>query len=160
MELKTKIAAEEGKQDLRITRAFDLPVELLFQAYTKPEFFAQWMSTTVVKLDCVPHGSYRCETRDAKGAVLLRTHGVFHEVEENLRITRTFEMEGTPFPAQLEFLEFESLGPEQSRLTMQVVYRSIEHRDAMLQLPFAQGLNAAHDRLQEAAIKIKKSAQP
>ena len=44
MELKTKINAENGKQDLTITREFDLPVELLFKAHTEPELIEQWMS--------------------------------------------------------------------------------------------------------------------
>jgi len=37
MELKTKINAEAGRQDLLITREFDLPVELLFKAHAEPE---------------------------------------------------------------------------------------------------------------------------
>jgi len=36
MELKTKVNAEDGKQELVITREFDLPVELLFKAYEDP----------------------------------------------------------------------------------------------------------------------------
>ena len=36
MEQKTKINAEEGKQELVITREFDLPLELLFKAFVQP----------------------------------------------------------------------------------------------------------------------------
>ena len=43
MEQKTNINALEGKQDLTITREFDLPVELVYKAYTEAEFIAQWM---------------------------------------------------------------------------------------------------------------------
>ena len=43
MERKTKINAEDGKQDLVITREFDLPLELLFKAYEDPEIVEQWM---------------------------------------------------------------------------------------------------------------------
>jgi hypothetical protein len=50
---------------------------------------------------------------------------------------------------QLEFLEFEALTRDTSRLLMQIVYRSVAHRDQMLQLPFAQGINMAHNRLQQ-----------
>ena len=50
MEQKTKVHAEEGKQELVITRAFDLPVELLFKAYVEPEIVEQWMGTKVLKL--------------------------------------------------------------------------------------------------------------
>jgi len=38
MELKTKIIAEDSKQELLITREFDLPVDLLFKAYAESEF--------------------------------------------------------------------------------------------------------------------------
>ncbi len=37
MEHKTRISAEDGKQDLVITREFDLPLELLFKAHVEPE---------------------------------------------------------------------------------------------------------------------------
>jgi hypothetical protein len=51
MEPKTKILAEDGKQELMITREFDLPVELLFKAYAEPELVEQWMGTKVLKLE-------------------------------------------------------------------------------------------------------------
>ena len=37
MALKTQIHAEDGKQELLITRDFDVPLELLFRAYIEPE---------------------------------------------------------------------------------------------------------------------------
>ena len=64
MERKTKIDAEEGKQDLTITREFDLPVELLYKAYAEAEIVAQWMGTKVLKLENKQHGSYQFETSD------------------------------------------------------------------------------------------------
>jgi hypothetical protein len=64
-------------------------------------------------------------------------------------------MENTAFPAQLEFLEFEKLTDDTSKLTMQIIYRSPEHREQMLRLPFAQGLNMAHNRLQDIVTKLK-----
>src|SRR6185436_13306851 len=51
MERKTKIHAEDGKQELVITREFDLPLELLFKAYEEPELIEQWMGTKVLKLE-------------------------------------------------------------------------------------------------------------
>src|SRR5215218_1186508 len=109
MERKTKIEAHDGKQDLRITREFDLPLELLFKAYIEPEIVEQWMGTKVLKLDCCQHGGYQFETSDAQGNVMIRMNGTIHEFVPNAKITRTFEMENTPFPVQLEFLEFEKL---------------------------------------------------
>ncbi|MFN8347347.1 MAG: SRPBCC domain-containing protein [Spirosomataceae bacterium] len=154
MEKKTKIQAESGKQDLIITREFDLPLELLFKAFEEPDIVAQWMGTKVLKLDNKKHGSYQFETTDPKGNK-HGFNGVIHEFSPNCKITRTFEMENTSFPIQLEFLEFERLTDESSKLTMHIVYRSVTDRDEMLKLPFAQGIHWAHNRLQETVNRLR-----
>lgn len=148
MEYKTKVTAEDGKQEIFITREFDLPVDLLFTAYVEPEVIEQWMDTKVVKLENKPHGSYRFETTDPRGNV-HGFNGAIHELVEGERITRTFEMENAGFGIQLEFLEFESLTDDTSRLNMHTVYRSVAQRDEMLKLPFEWGVNMAHDTLQK-----------
>jgi len=153
MTQKTKVIAEAGHPDLLITREFELPVELLFQAHADPEIIAQWMGTKVLKFEGRKHGSWQFETSNAQGAVVFRANGVFHEFLPNQKITRTFEMENAPFDVQLEFLEFEKLTDETSKLTIHSVYRSVAVRDQMLKLPFAQGISWAHDRLQEIVSK-------
>lgn len=160
MERKTKITAPQGKNDLTITREFDLPLELLFKAHAEPEIFEQWMSheygtTKVVKYEGKRHGSWAFQTSDQQGNIVLRAGGTIHEFIPEKKITRTFEMENSPFDAQLEFLEFEPLSEDTSKLTIHSVYRTSELRDQMLKLPFAQGLNMAHNRLEEIVNKLK-----
>src|ERR1700756_4150164 len=138
MEQKTKIAAEAGKQELVITREFDLPLELLFKAHAEPDIVEQWMGTKVLKLENKKHGSWEIETTNAHGKVVFRANGVIHEFVPNQKITRTFEMENAPFGVQLEFLEFEKLTDDTSKLNMHVIYESVAQRDQILQLPFAQ----------------------
>src|SRR3954469_2981131 len=154
MEQKTKVHAEEGKQEIIITRQFDLPLELLFKAYEDAELVEQWMGTKVLKLENKKHGSYHFETTDPKGNK-HRFNGTIHEFIPDKKITRTFEMENTPFGVQLEFLEFEQLTEDTSKLTMHVVYRSVALRDQILKLPFAQGINMAHNRIQDIVSKLK-----
>lgn len=103
MERKTQVHAEAGKQEILITRTFELPVELLFKAYIEPEIVEQWMNTKVLKLENKRQGGYQFETTDPMGNKHLFS-GVVHELVPNHKITRTFEMENTPFPVQLEFL--------------------------------------------------------
>lgn len=155
MEPKTKIHAENGTQELIVTREFDLPLELLFKAYAEPEIVAQWMGTKVVKLENKKHGSYAFETSDPKGNVVFKANGTIHEYTPNQKITRTFEIENSPFDAQIEYLDFEKLTDTTSKLTMHIVYRSVALRDQMLQMPFAQGINMAHNRLQEIVNQLK-----
>jgi uncharacterized protein YndB with AHSA1/START domain len=154
MEQKTKIHAEDGKQELMITREFDLPVELLFKAHAEPEIIEQWMGNKVLKLECRKHGGYQYEITDAGGNIVFRANGVIHEFVPDQKITRTFEMENTPFDAQLEFLEFERLADDRSKLTMHTVFRSVALRDQLLKMPFAYGINMAHNRLQDIATKL------
>jgi len=148
------IHAEDGKQELVVTREFDLPLELLFKAYAEPEIVEQWMGTKVLKLENKRHGSWQFETKDPQGNVVFRANGVIHEFSPNRRITRTFEMENTPFAVQLEFLEFEKLTDDTSKLTMHIVFKSVEYRNQLLQMPFAQGINMAHNRLQEIVTQL------
>lgn len=155
MEKKTKIHAEDDRLDLVITREFDLPVELLFKAHTDSEIVAQWMGTKVLKLESQKYGGWEFETSDPNGNVVFKANGVFHDFIPNQKIVRTFEMDNINFAPQLEFLEFEKLTDETSKLTMQIIYKSIEHRMTQLKLPFAQGLNMAHNRLEEIVTKLK-----
>ena len=155
MELKTKINAENGKQEIVITREFNLPVGLLFKAFSEPELIEQWMGTKVLKFDGKKHGSYQIETRDPKGNVAFKADGVIHEFKPNENITRTFEMNGTPFGVQLEIYEFEPLTDDTCKLNMHVIYESVNQRDEVLKLPFAQGINWAHNRLEEIVSKLK-----
>lgn len=154
MEQKTKIQAEDGKQEIRITREFELPLELLFKAYVEADIVEQWMGTKVLKLESKRHGSYQFETTDPKGNK-YGFSGTIHECVPNKRIVRTFEMDNTPFGIQLEFYEFEQLTDDTSKLTMHVLYESVDQRDQILKLPFAQGINMAHNRIQDLVSKLK-----
>jgi uncharacterized protein YndB with AHSA1/START domain len=155
MERKTNVHAEDGMQEIVITREFDLPVELLFKAYAEAEIVEQWMGTKVLKLESKKHGAYQLETMDGKGNKVFSANGVIHEFVPDKKIIRTFEMEHTPFGVQLEVYEFEPMANDTSKLTMHVIYESAGQRDQVLKLPFAQGISMAHDRLQQIVEKLK-----
>ena len=155
MQRKTKVNAEDGKQELSISREFDLPLELLFKAHIEPTMVEQWMGTKVLNLESRKHGGYQFETTDPQGNVIFRAHGVIHELSPNRKIVRTFEMENTPFGVQLEFYDFEKLTEDTSKLNMRVIFESVAQRDQLLKLPFAQGLNMAHDRIQDIVNKLR-----
>jgi uncharacterized protein YndB with AHSA1/START domain len=155
MEQKTKIIAEDGKQELVMTREFDLPVELLFRAHAEADLLEQWMGTKVLKLECKKHGAYQIKTSDAQGNTLFAANGVIHDFVPNRKITRTFEMENLPFGVQLELLEFEKLSDDTSKLKVHAVYESAAQRDQVLKMGMSQGANMAHNRLQAVIGKLK-----
>ncbi|MCB9046370.1 MAG: SRPBCC domain-containing protein [Chitinophagales bacterium] len=155
MERKTQVHAEEDRQELTITREFDLPAELVFKAYTDPDILEQWMGCKIIKQESRKHGAYEFQTYDPKGNLVFTANGVFHELVPGKKITRTFEMDNVPFDAQLEFLNFEPLSDTTSKLTIKVVYKSPAIRDQVLALPFAFGINMAHNRLQQIVGQLK-----
>ena len=160
MEQKTRISAEEGKQELFITREFHLPVELLFKAHADAEIIEQWMSfkdrtTKVVRQENEKYGIWELETIDNNGNKVFGSSGVTLEFVLNEKITRTFEMENAPFPVQLEFMDFEKLTDDTSKLTMQMIFKSVDIRDQLLKMPFAYGINMAHDQIQAFFSKQK-----
>lgn len=158
MELKTKVTAKEGDQNIFVTREFSLPVESLFTAFIEPDIIEQWMGTTVVRLECREHGSYRYESPNPRGDKLVLS-GVIHRFIPDQKIIRTFEMEGMPFGVQLELFDFETIGDNKSRLSKQIIYQSVAHRDKNLELPFKQGINWAHNKLEEIITKMVNNGQ-
>lgn len=148
MEFKTQVSAPEHTQSIIVTREFELPLDLLFEAFEDPMLFEQWMNTKVVRMECMANGAYAFQTQ-RDGLVVFSAHGCFHEFTRNQRIVRTFEMDNTPFPPQLEFFEFESIDEEHSRLTMIMLFKSAEFRNQLIQMPFAQGIQMAHNKLQQ-----------
>ena len=113
------------------------------------------MTSKVVKLESKKNGSYHLEKTDDNGNVVFQASGVIHEFIPGQKIIRTFEMSNSPFGVQLEIYVFEKLSDDTSRLNMHVIYESVAQRDQVLQLPFAQGLNWAHNRIQEVLSKLK-----
>jgi len=148
MERKTKVDGIEGTQNIQINREFDLTVEQLFSAYTEPEIIEQWMNTKVEKFENSNHGGWRFVTSNPEGIIVFSANGVHHEVIAKSRIIRTFEMENSGFPPQLEFINFEKTSESTSKLTMTIVFASKNDRDNMLKLPFEYGLTMAHNNLQ------------
>ncbi len=165
MELKTKMHAEDGKQDLTITREFDLPVELVFKAHTDPEIIVQWKAipnTTakILKFEGKKHGGYQMQSTDSQGKVVSSVHGVIHEFippSPRGKIIRTFEVENATIGVQLEIYDFEPLTDNTSKLSMHIIYESGAIRDQVLKMPGASGytMGMAHDRMQEIMNKLK-----
>jgi uncharacterized protein YndB with AHSA1/START domain len=88
------------KQELVITREFEAARELVFNAFTDPDLYAQWIgprgfTTKLETFEPRSGGSWRYVQTEPSGAD-LSFHGVHHEVLPPERIIGTFEFEGLP----------------------------------------------------------------
>ena len=151
---KTTITAEPGKQELFVTREFDAPRHLVFQAHTDPQLFAQWigprdLNTNLETFEPVSGGRWRFIQKDQEGNE-FGFHGVFHEVSPE-RIIQTFEFEGLPESGHviLETMRLEDLPDGRTRLTTQSIVQSVSDRDGMIQSGMEYGLNEGYEQLDE-----------
>jgi uncharacterized protein YndB with AHSA1/START domain len=161
---QTKITVEPGKQELTIVREFDAPRELVFQAHTDSELFAQWLgprryATEIKKFEPRDGGSYRFVSKDSEGNE-FGFHGVYHEVSAPEKIIWTFEYEELPEKGHvsLETGTFEALPGERTRLVSHSVYLSVADRDGMVESGMEEGVNQGYERLDELLEKMKKKA--
>lgn len=160
---QTKIIAEPGKQELILSREFDAPRELVFQAHTDPELYAQWLgpralTTKFETFEAKTGGSYRFIQKDADGKEFA-FHGVYHEVRAPDRIIGTFEFEGLPETGHvlLETTRFETLPGNRARVVVQDIFQSVADRDGMFQAGMGQGINEGYERLDELLIRMKET---
>jgi uncharacterized protein YndB with AHSA1/START domain len=151
-----QVVANPGTQEIIITRSFDAPRELVFNAFTDPDAIRRWWgqrdSETIVDgLEARTGGRWRFVERDKDGNE-YGFHGVFHEVTSPERIVWTFEFEGMPGHVLLETVTFE----EQDGKTHMVdssVFQSVTDRDGMLQSGMESGAAESFDRLDEYLAK-------
>ncbi len=156
-----KIIAEPAKQELTITREFDVPRELVFRAFTDPDLYVQWigprgLTTRLEIFEPRNGGSWRYVQTDRDGHKFA-FHGVHHEVLPPERLIGTFEFEGLPETGHvlLQVARFGDLPGNRTRLTSQSVFLSVEDRDGMMQSGMEEGINQSYERLDELLEKLQ-----
>lgn len=152
---KTTVRAEPGKQEAFITREFDAPRQLVFQAFIDPKLYVQWLGPRRLKMrlekfEPKAGGAWRYVHVDADGTE-YGFHGVNHEVLAPERLIGTFEFEGLPEKGHvsLETARFEELSGGRTRLTIHDVFQTVADRDGMIQSGMEQGINESFERLDE-----------
>ena len=143
-----------GKREIALTRVFDAPRRLVFEAFTKPELVRRWLlgppgwSMPVCDIDLRVGGSYRYVWHGADGTEMGMS-GIYREITppERLVATEVFDQAWYPGQALTTTVLIERDG--KTTLTTTVLYESREVRDAVLRSPMEQGVAASYDRLAE-----------
>jgi uncharacterized protein YndB with AHSA1/START domain len=142
------------EREIAMTRVFDAPRNLVFEAYTKPELVKRWLgvhggwSLAVCEIDLRVGGAYRYVWRGRDGAE-MGMGGVYREVvvPERIVATERFDQSWYPGEAVSTIALVEQGG--RTTLTLTVRYESREARDAVLRSPMEQGVAAGFDKLAE-----------
>ena len=154
-------ATTPSDREIVLTRLFDAPRHLVFEAMTKPEHVRRWWgclgegySVPVCEIDFRPGGAWRFVNRHPKGEAAF--HGVYREIAppERVVFTEIFD----PFP-DAESVVTAVLTEEggKTRLTATCLYPSPAVRDMVLQSGMASGAGRSYDKLEEVARELLQS---
>lgn len=139
-------------REVAMTRVFDAPRHLVFDAWTRPDLLKRWLGVhngwvlAVCDIDLKVGGAYRYLWRGPEGAE-MGMGGVYQEIAapERLVCTERFDQSWYPGGAVVTLLLVERDG--KTTLTTTVRYESKEARDAVLKSPMEQGVAAGYDAL-------------
>jgi uncharacterized protein YndB with AHSA1/START domain len=148
-------------REIRMTRVFDAPRDLVFEAHSSCEHMSNWWGprkyeVASCEMDFRPGGTWRIVHR-ADGEDDQGFHGEFREIVRPERIVWTFEWEGMPGHVSVETLTLEEQGGK-TTVTATSVHDSQEDRDGMLQSGMEEGAAETYDRLDEYLEVLKGPA--
>jgi len=139
-------------REIRMTRLFAAPRELVFEAMNKPEHVRQWWgnlgeeySVTVCEIDFRVGGKWRYVGRGPRGEYGF--HGVYREIAVPSRVVFTEIFDPFPDAASVVTAELAVEG-NQTRLTVTAEYPSQQVRDDVIATGMAQGAAASYDALE------------
>ncbi|MEJ7629054.1 MAG: SRPBCC family protein [Nocardioidaceae bacterium] len=141
-----------------ITREFDAPKHLVYQAWTTPELIKRWWSgdrgeVTSIAVDLRVGGSWRY-VMTANEGFEVAFHGEYREIVPDERLVSTEVFEGMPDGEALDTLTLvENDG--RTAITLLVQHSSQEHRDAHVNSGMEGGLQEALDHLEQVAVSLR-----
>jgi uncharacterized protein YndB with AHSA1/START domain len=141
-----------GEREIVITRSFDAPRRLVFEALTRPELLKRWLgvfggwSMTVCEVDLRVGGAYRYVWSGPDGAS-MGMRGTFREITPPERIVNTEKFDEPWYPGEAIGTAVLTESSGRTTLTTTVLYDSREIRDAALKSGMEQGIAAGYAAL-------------
>ena len=138
-------------REIVLTRVFDAPRNLVFDAFSKPELLKRWFgprgwSLVVCEVDLKVGGGFRFVLRGPDGRE-MGMRGVYREIVPPERSVHMESFDDYPGESQVTALFIEQAG--RTTLTATVLYPSREVRDAVLQSGMEHGAAESYDKLAE-----------
>ena len=139
-------------REIVMTRVFDAPRRLVFEAWTNPKHLPHWMlgpdgwTMPVCEIDLRPGGAWHFVWRRTDGTEMAM-HGVYREIAPPERLVST-ESWGGPWPETVNTVSLVETGGK-TTMTQTILYPSLEARDAALKTGMKEGVALSFDRLAE-----------
>jgi uncharacterized protein YndB with AHSA1/START domain len=153
-----------GDREIVVTRRFNAPRRLVFDAYTKPELVKRWLlgpdgwSMPVCEIDLTAGGRYRYVWKNDSDGSEMGMGGVYRKVvvPERIVVTEVFDEAWYPGEALDSIVLTERDGS--TTLTQTILYDSRATRDVVLKSPMQTGMAASYDRLEKFLPSLKREA--
>jgi len=149
-------------REILIEREFDAPARLVFRAWTTPELVRRWWGFDtsewlVCEIDLRVGGRWRYVTREA-GGFEVAFHGEYREIDPPRRIVSTEVFEGFPDP-DAESLNTMVLDERDgvTTMTVTVLHKTKEHRDAHIASGMEGGLQISMNRLEDVVVELDRA---
>lgn len=162
---KSNLKAEtRGERELVISRTFNAPVEMVFDAHTKPELVRQWLlgpdgwTMPVCEIDLRVGGKYRYVWKKEKTGDEMGMGGEFREVAKPQRYVATEKFDEAWYPG--EAISTTTFEEREGKTSFQnvMLYESREAREAVLASPMEEGLAPGYDRLEALLAESAQAA--
>jgi uncharacterized protein YndB with AHSA1/START domain len=147
-------------QEIRMTRLFDAPRHLVFEAMSRPEHVKRWWgrlgegySVPVCKIDLRVGGAWRFVNRHPTGEAAF--HGEYREITPPSRMVFTEIFEAFPDTVSVVTSELTEEGGK-TRFTATVRYPSREVRDMVVASGMARGAGISYDRLEDVVAELQR----
>jgi uncharacterized protein YndB with AHSA1/START domain len=148
-------------QEIVLTRLFNAPRQLVWEAMSKPEHVKEWWgrlgegySVPVCEIDLRPGGRWRFVNRHPKGEAAF--HGEYREITPPSRIVFTEIFEEFPDTVSVVTADYTEEG-DKTRMTVVVRYPSREVRDGVMASGMARGAGISYDRLEDLLAAMQRS---
>jgi uncharacterized protein YndB with AHSA1/START domain len=155
-----KITAR-GEREVVMTRAFNAPRALVFDAFTDPELVRQWLlgpagwTMPVCEIDLRVGGKYRYVWRNINNGNEMSMGGVYREVVPPERIVATEKFDESWYPGGAVVIFVLSEQGGQTTVIQTILYDSREAREAVLKSPMESGVTAGFNQLEELLESLK-----
>ena len=142
-------------REIVMTRVFDAPRNLVFDAFTKPELLKQWLlgppgwTMPVCEIDLRIGGSYRYVWRRDADGTEMGCGGVYREIVPPERLVQTERFDNPWYPGESLITTVLDEQRGKTTLTATMLYESRDAREGILKSGIGSGVAASYDRLAE-----------
>ena len=147
-------------REIQVTRVFDAPRALVFDAFTKPELVRKWLlgppgwTMPVCEIDLKVGGAYRYLWRQDSDGKEMGIRGVFREIIAPRLLVHTEEFDESWYQGDaLDTTIFAEEGST-TRITITVLYESTEARDTARRSGMEHGMAESYKRVEELLLSL------